>query len=44
MSDWQINRDYSGWKWGIADVAIERFFGPAEKINILCRSLGEADR
>jgi len=34
MSEWQGNRDYRGWTWGVIDVPIERFFGPAEKINI----------
>jgi predicted RNase H-like HicB family nuclease len=34
MSDWQTHREYSGWTWGIVEVPIERFFGPAEKINI----------
>ena len=34
MSDWQADREYRGWTWGIVDVPVERFFGPAEKINI----------
>ena len=34
MSDWQADREYKGWTWGIVDVPVERFFGPAEKINI----------
>ena len=34
MSEWQANRDYRGWIWSVIDVPIERFFGPAEKINI----------
>ena len=34
MSEWQASRDYRGWTWGVIDVPIERFFGPAEKINI----------
>lgn len=34
MSEWQSSRDYRGWTWGVIDVPIERFFGPAEKINI----------
>ena len=34
MSEWQANRDYRGWTWGVIDVPIERSFGPAEKINI----------
>ena len=34
LSEWQGNREYKGWTWGIVDVPVERFFGPAEKINI----------
>lgn len=34
MSEWQSDREYKGWTWGIVDVPIERYFGPAEKINI----------
>lgn len=34
MSEWQKDREYKGWAWGIIEVPIERFFGPAEKINI----------
>ena len=34
LSEWQADRQYKGWTWGIVDVPVERFFGPAEKINI----------
>ncbi len=34
MSEWQADEEYKGWTWGIVDVEVERFFGPAEKINI----------
>lgn len=34
MSEWQKDRAYKGWTWGIVEVPVERFFGPAEKINI----------
>jgi predicted RNase H-like HicB family nuclease len=34
MSDWQADKEYKGWTWGIVDVPVEKFFGPAEKINI----------
>lgn len=34
MNYWQKNRDYKGWTWGIVDVPVEKYFGPAEKINI----------
>jgi len=34
MSEWQAKPQYKGWTWGIVDVPVERYFGPAEKINI----------
>ncbi|MBM5811218.1 MAG: type II toxin-antitoxin system HicB family antitoxin [Gammaproteobacteria bacterium] len=34
MTAWQAERKYRGWTWGIVDVAVEKYFGPAEKINI----------
>lgn len=34
MTDHQANREYKGWVWGVIDVPIERYFGPAEKVNI----------
>lgn len=34
MSEWLKDREYKGWAWGIVDVPVERFLGPAEKINI----------
>lgn len=34
MAEWQSKREYRGWTWGIVDVTVERFFGPAEKIDI----------
>ena len=39
MSEWQKDREYKGWTWGIVDVPVEKFFGPAEKINITVPSL-----
>lgn len=30
----QANPDYAGGVWAVVDVPIERYFGPAEKINI----------
>lgn len=35
MTEHQANREYKGWVWGVVDVPIERYFGPAEKINIM---------
>jgi predicted RNase H-like HicB family nuclease len=34
MSTWQKDPEYRNWTWGIVDVPVDRFFGPAEKINI----------
>jgi predicted RNase H-like HicB family nuclease len=34
MSEWQKDKEYRGWTWGIVDVDVEKLFGPAEKINI----------
>jgi predicted RNase H-like HicB family nuclease len=34
MAEWMQDREYKGWSWGMVDVPVERFFGPAEKINI----------
>jgi predicted RNase H-like HicB family nuclease len=34
MTEHQANREYRGWVWGVVDVPIERYFGPAEKVNI----------
>ena len=34
MSVWQSKRGYKGWTWGIVEVPIEKYFGPAEKVNI----------
>jgi len=30
----QKKREYKGWIWAIVDAPVEKFFGPAEKINI----------
>jgi predicted RNase H-like HicB family nuclease len=34
MSEWQADKEFKGWTWGIVDAPIEKVFGPAEKINI----------
>ena len=39
MSEWQKNKEYKGWTWGIVDVEVEKLFGPAEKINITVPAL-----
>jgi len=34
LSVHQSSSEYSGWIWAVVEVPIERYFGPAEKINI----------
>jgi len=34
MSAHQTNPEYAGWIWAVVEVPVERYFGPAEKINI----------
>lgn len=34
LSEHQSDPDFSKWIWGVVDVPVERYFGPAEKINI----------
>ena len=46
LSEWQEDPEYKGWVWGMIDANIEKFFGPAEKINITVPAvtLREIDR
>ncbi len=30
----QVNPEFAGWIWAVIEVPVERYFGPAEKINI----------
>lgn len=39
MSEWQADKGYKGWTWGIVDVPVEKMFGTAEKINITVPAL-----
>jgi predicted RNase H-like HicB family nuclease len=34
ISTHQKKREYKGWIWAVVDAPVEKFFGPAEKINI----------
>lgn len=34
IADHQANPDYSGGLWAVVDVPVEKYLGPAEKINI----------
>lgn len=39
MSHWQKDKSFKGWTWGIVEVPVEKYFGPAEKINITVPAL-----
>ena len=30
----QADPDFAGWIWAVVDVPVEKYFGPAEKVNI----------
>lgn len=34
LAEHQADPDFAGWIWAMVDVPVERYFGPAEKINI----------
>jgi len=34
LAHWQTGPDYAGWVWAVVDVPVEKYLGPAEKINI----------
>ncbi len=34
LSEHQSDPDFAGWVWAVVEVPVERYFGPAEKINI----------
>ena len=34
LAEHQADPDFAGWIWAIVEVPVERYFGPAEKINI----------
>jgi predicted RNase H-like HicB family nuclease len=34
MAQHMADPSFAGWTWGLVEVAVERYFGPAEKINI----------
>ncbi|HRD98741.1 MAG TPA: type II toxin-antitoxin system HicB family antitoxin [Rubrivivax sp.] len=34
MAERQADPEFAGWTWALVDVPVERYFGPAEKINI----------
>ena len=46
LSQWQADPEFAGWVWGMVDADVEKFFGPAEKINITVPpvTLREIDR
>lgn len=34
LAEHQADPDYVGWIWAVVEVPVERYFGPAEKLNI----------
>jgi predicted RNase H-like HicB family nuclease len=34
LTQWQADPEFSGWVWAVVDAPVEKYFGPAEKINI----------
>lgn len=34
LAEHQADPEFAGWIWGLIDVPIERYLGPAEKLNI----------
>lgn len=34
LAEHQANPDFAGWIWAVIEVPAERYFGPADKINI----------
>lgn len=34
LAEHQADPDFAGWIWALVEVPVERYFGPAEKINI----------
>lgn len=34
LAEHQANSEFAGWIWAVVEVPVERYFGPAEKINI----------
>lgn len=34
LAQWQADPEYAGWIWAVVDAPVEKYLGPAEKINI----------
>jgi predicted RNase H-like HicB family nuclease len=34
LAEHQLDPDFAGWIWAVVEVPVERYFGPAEKLNI----------
>ena len=34
LAEHQLDPDFSGWIWAVVEVPVERYFGPAEKLNL----------
>ena len=34
IAEYQADPDFAGWIWAVVDVPVEKYFGPAERVNI----------
>ncbi len=34
LAEWQKDPEFAGWAWALVDAPVEKYFGPADKINI----------
>lgn len=34
LAHWQAQPEYQGWLWAMVDAPVERYFGPAEKVDV----------
>ena len=34
LAHWQADAEFAGWVWAVVNAPVEKYFGPAEKINI----------
>jgi len=34
LAEHQADPEFAGWVWAVVEVSVERYFGPAEKLNI----------
>ena len=34
LAHWQADPEFAGWVWAVVNAPVEKYFGPAEKVNI----------